>query len=160
MPLTVDDLKTLVEWLGSDGALAGLDKSDLTIAELRFLLEEQGKTLPAKATRKELVTEVLQSAANCIKKPLDELLTLTSDEILTYFDSVRPSQNELLALLRQLGFRPGSDAKKSLYKYAARQLSETGMFQRVAQTNQDRAESADNAAESHPNTAHGETPKR
>lgn len=159
MPLTVDDLKTLVEWLGSDGALAGLDKSDLTIAELRFLLEEQGKTLPTKASRKELVTEVLQSAANCIKKPLDELLALTGEEILKYFESVRPSQNELLALLRQLGFRPGSDAKKSLYKYAARQLSETGMFQRVAHSNQERTDATENAAEANPTVAPNEAPK-
>ncbi|MCM2491880.1 hypothetical protein ACVCIH_01620 [Burkholderia glumae] len=158
--MTVDDLKTLVEWLGSDGALAGLDKSDLTIAELKFLLEEQGKTLPAKATRKELVTEVLQSAANCIKKPLDELLALSSDEILKYFESVRPSQNELLALLRQLGFRPGSDAKKSLYKYAARQLSETGMFQRVAHANQERADAADNAGEASQVATRNESPKQ
>ena len=132
MPLTTEELKTLVEWLGAEGAEAGLEKSHLTVSDLRVLLEGQGKTLPSKVTRRDIIAELLFGATKRIDKTLDELLAMNGDELLTYFEKTRPSRTELLSILSELDFRPGSEAQKSLYKYAARQISETGMFQRVA----------------------------
>ena len=60
------------------------------------------------------------------------LYGFSNDELLDYFEQVRPNRGELLKLLGDLDFHPGSEAQKSLYKYAARQIAETGMFQRVA----------------------------
>jgi hypothetical protein len=132
MPLTVDNVKTLIQWLGSDGARAGLEYSHYSVAELRNMAEAQGVRIPTKARRSEIVDQLMFFADQKIDKTIDELLAMSSDELLAYFDRTRPSRKELLRLLEKLDFHPGSEAQRSLYKYAARQISETGMFQRVA----------------------------
>lgn len=132
MPLARENIKTLVEWLGAEGAQAGLEHSHMTIADLRVLLESMGKSAPSKVSRRELIAELLFGATKRIEKTLDELLAMNGDELLAYFEQARPSRTELLSILSELDFRPGSEAQKSLYKYAARQISETGLFQRVA----------------------------
>lgn len=132
MPMTMDNIKLLVEWLGEDGAQVGLDKSTLTVAELRNLLKEMGKEVPSKARRRDIISEIIFGATKRIDAPIEELLAMNADMLLSYFEEKRPSRTELLKLLGELDFHPGSEAQKSLYKYAARQIAETGMFQRVA----------------------------
>lgn len=132
MPLSFDDIKTLIQWLGSEGARAGLEFSHLSVAELKNMAEVQGIRIPAKAKRADVVDQLMFLADQKIDKTLDEMLSMTSDALLAYFDSARPSRTELLRVLEKLDFHPGSEAQKSLYKYAARQIAETGMFQRVA----------------------------
>ena len=70
-----------------------------------------------------------------IDKTPDEMLLMSADDLMEYFETKRPSRTELLRLLEKLDFHPRSEAQKSLYKYAARQISETGLFQRVARSN-------------------------
>jgi len=135
MPLTLDNLKALVEWLGEKGAEAGIERSDLTIPEIRALLAERNIQIPSKASRRDLVAELLFAVTKRINKSLDEMLAMNADELMEYFDRERPSKKELMSVLSQLDFHPGSEAQKSLYKYAARQIAETGMFQRVARKN-------------------------
>ena len=130
--MTMDNIKLLVEWLGEDGAQVGLDKSTLTVAELRNLLKEMGKEVPSKARRRDIISEIIFGATKRIDAPIEELLAMNADMLLSYFEEKRPSRTELLKLLGELDFHPGSEAQKSLYKYAARQIAETGMFQRVA----------------------------
>lgn len=132
MSMTMENIKLLVEWLGEDGAQAGLDKSILTVADLRNILKEMGKELPSKARRKDIISEIIFGATKRIDAPIEELLAMNADMLLSYFEEKRPSRTELLKLLGELDFHPGSEAQKSLYKYAARQIAETGMFQRVA----------------------------
>lgn len=130
--MTVENIKLLVEWLGEDGAQMGLDKSFLTVAELRKILGEMGRELPAKAKRKDVISEIIFGATKRIDAPIEQLMSMNADMLLSYFEEKRPSRTELLKLLGELDFHPGSEAQKSLYKYAARQIAETGMFQRVA----------------------------
>jgi len=132
MPLTIENIKTLTEWLGVEGAAAGLSKSNISISELRDLLATQGFKAPKNIKKIELITELLFGSVKRVEKPLDDLLKMEFDELLRYFRVVRPSRKELLALLSELDFHPGSEDQKSLYKYAARQIVETGMFKRVA----------------------------
>lgn len=132
MPLSFDDIKTLIRWLGSEGARAGLEFSHLSVAELRNMAEVQGIRIPSKVKRADIVDQLMLFADQKIEKSLDEMLAMSPDTLLAYFDHVRPSRTELLRILEKLDFHPGSEAQKSLYKYAARQISETGMFQRVA----------------------------
>lgn len=65
-------------------------------------------------------------------KKLEDLLSMNESDLLSYFKKTKPSYAELTAVLGELEFRPDSEAKKNLYRYAARQISQTGMFQRVA----------------------------
>jgi hypothetical protein len=132
MPLTFDDIKTLIDWLGLEGAKAGLEFSNMSVAELRSMAEVQGVRTPAKARRAQIVEQLMLIADQKIDKTLDEMLSMSSEGLLDYFDRNRPSRTELLRVLEKLDFHPGSEAQKSLYKYAARQISETGMFKRVA----------------------------
>ncbi|MER8975446.1 MULTISPECIES: hypothetical protein [unclassified Mesorhizobium] len=132
MPITIENVRTLADWLGEDGASAGLDRSHLTVNELRELAAQTGKKLPSKTRRKDLVNEIVFGAIKRIDLPIDELMRLGAEDLLDYFETKRPSRSELLKILGELDFHPGSEAQKSLYKYAARQISETGMFQRVA----------------------------
>jgi hypothetical protein len=135
MPLSVEEIKTLIQWLGYDGAKAGLEFSHMSVAELRDMAEAQGVRIRAKARRTDIVEQLMLFADQRIDKTLDEMLAMSSDGLLEYFDRMHPSRHEMLRLLEKLDFHPGSEAQKSLYKYAARQISETGMFQRVARPN-------------------------
>jgi hypothetical protein len=132
MPLTLDNVKALVDWLGPEGAEAGIEYGEVTVAELRLLLEEQGAKVPLKSKRRDLITELLHGASKRLHKSLDEMLAMSTDELMQYFETVRPSRKEVMLVLAELDFHPGSEAQRSLYKYAARQIGETGMFQRVA----------------------------
>lgn len=136
MPLSAPDLHALIDWLGDVGASAGLERSHLTVGELRQLAIEINAKLPSKSNRKDLVGAIISKASQRIDLSVQELLAMDSNDLLGYFEKVRPSKAELLAVLNELDFHPGSEAQKGLYKYAARQIAETGMFQRVA-TNED-----------------------
>lgn len=125
----------LVEWLGPEGARAGLEAGSPNVGELREVAEAKGVHLPAKAKRSVIVGHLVRIADQRINKTMDEMLAMTTDELLQYFDRARPSKLELMGILEKLDFHPGSEAQKSLYRYAARQISETGMFQRVAKPN-------------------------
>jgi len=135
MPLSFDEIKTLIQWLGFDGARAGLEFSHMSVGELRDMAEAQGIRIRARAKKSDIVDQLMLFADQKIDKSLDEMLAMSSDGLLEYFDRTRPSRHELLRLLEKLDFHPGGEAQKSLYKYAARQISETGIFQRVARQN-------------------------
>ena len=132
MSLTTDNIKTLIEWLGLDGARAGLQYSHYSVGERRNMAEAHGVRISARTRRSEIVDQLMLFADQKIDKTIDEMLAMSSDDLLAYFDRTRPSRTEMLRLLEKLDFHPGSEAQKGLYKYAARQISETGMFQRVA----------------------------
>lgn len=132
MSLTRDEIRSLIEWLGEEGARGGLERSFYTVKDLRELAGDIKAEIPPKATRKDLVVSIVAKVDQRIDKSNDELLKMSSHDLLEYFEKVRPSKAELLGILGQLDFHPGSEAQKGLYKYAARQISETGMFERVA----------------------------
>jgi hypothetical protein len=55
------------------------------------------------------------------------------EELIEYFQQTKPSRTEIIRLLADLGVKVGSAASRSLFKFAARELSDLGMYQRVAQ---------------------------
>lgn len=132
MPLTSSDIRQMIDWLGEEGAKSGLDRSFLTVKELSAISASLGLELPAKPLRKNVVSSIISKLSQRIDKPVVELLAMSSEQLLQYFETVRPSKAELLSVLSELDFHPGSEAQKGLYKYAARQIAETGMFERVA----------------------------
>lgn len=132
MPLSREQIRTMIEWLGEEGAKAGLERSRYTVKELRMIAGELNANAPTKAARKDIVSAIISKVDQRIDKSVQELLTMSSGDLLLYFEQVRPNKAELLTILGDLDFHPGSEAQKSLYKYAARQIAETGMFQRVA----------------------------
>jgi hypothetical protein len=140
MPLNLDNIKTLVEWLGPEGAKVGLDYGHVRTAELKAMAEASGVKIRARASRSALAEQLVMFADQRLDKSLDEMLAMSSDALLEYFERTRPSRAELLRTLGQLDFHPEGESQRSLYKYAARQISETGIFQRVARPNSQRGD--------------------
>ncbi|MGZ9086372.1 MAG: hypothetical protein ACXW3R_12725, partial [Rhodoplanes sp.] len=62
-------------------------------------------------------------------------------EIKEYFKQVKPSRTEILSLLSELGVSVSSEASRNLYSFAAREISDLGMYQRVARGSQRRVRS-------------------
>jgi hypothetical protein len=127
------DVDSLVEWLGCDGAKAGLSSSKLSLHELVALAKAKGLPLSQKPTRQEVVHELVYSSVKRIERSTDQLLTMNVEELIEYFEETKPSRIEIIRLLADLGISVSSAASRSLVKFAARELSDLGMYQRVAQ---------------------------
>ena len=127
------DIRGLVRCLGSQGAKVGLMESKLwTIEALRSAATGLGVKFPDKATRKEMIEEVVRVANKRIQKPLEELYALDFEQLRTYLDSTGAEPEELLELLKDLNLIPRREGRKNLIEFAARELSETGRFMRIA----------------------------
>lgn len=129
--MTVEVMK-LTEWLGPEGAVAGLEKSNLTNAELMVLARENGLNVDPKIARRQLAIELVMTPIQRIKKPDEYLLGLSQDELRRYLGDMMASNREILALLERLGISPSGKLRGKLVDYAAREIAELGIFQRVA----------------------------
>ena len=132
MSVKTMDIDKLVEWLGSEGAIAGLDASDLTISELMELGTRKGLVFDKKTRRKLIVIEIVNSQAQRITKTSDELLRMNQGELKEYFGAQSVSRSELLRLLEKFGIQANSEDRKDLVSFTAREISDLGMYQRVA----------------------------
>lgn len=129
------DIFQLVTWLGADGAKAGLEKSELTIAEL---IENFSDILPkttSKMKRAEIIDFVVDVARKKNQKSIDELFDMSTDELQEYFIGQRFSRKDLLDILYQLEINPGSAAKKNLTNFTIDEISAIGMYKRIAKGN-------------------------
>ncbi|MDB5963854.1 MAG: hypothetical protein JWQ72_354 [Polaromonas sp.] len=126
-------LDEIVMWLGPEGARAGLEHSDLTIAEIVDLEPAlfSGKS-QTKIKRAELIKEIVASVRSRLAKSSEELMTMDVDSLKNYFAQIKVSREELLSLLMELDIRPGSAAKKNLTEFAAREIRDIGMYRRIA----------------------------
>jgi hypothetical protein len=126
------ELRRLVEWLGPEGARSGLRDSHIPLKDLVELARMRGLPLQPKPTRDEVANELAYENVKKIDKSLDELLEMAAGDLLGYLEKIRPTIRELLDFLEQLGIRPGSEDRKHLIRFTAREISDTGMYQRVA----------------------------
>lgn len=124
---------TLIQWLGVEGALAGLEKSNLTNAELMVIARESGIIVDKKTARKQIVIELVMSNQNRIEKSQEYLLRMSYEELQRYFSDRLVSARELMNLLTDMGIAPKGKVRGKLSDYAAREIGELGRFQRVAQ---------------------------
>ena len=127
------DLEKLIEWLGVEGAIAGLDGSDLTAAELGELMPASKPPGHSKLKRRDLIKALVEQKRLDLRKNPEELMTMDADALKAYFLSIKASKKEILDLLESLDIRPGSVARNNLTEFAAREISDIGMYRRVAQ---------------------------
>ena len=132
MPMTNINVETLVDWLGPEGAVAGLDKSNLTNADLIMIARHNNIEVEAKAPRRQLAIELVMSPLKRIDKSVEELLELSRDELKRYFSDRLVSKTELLALLKQLEIAPSRKIRGRIADFAAGEISDLGMYARVA----------------------------
>ena len=127
------DIRSLVRCLGSQGARAGLMESKLwTVEAIKSAAVGLGVKFPEKATRKEMIEEIVKVANKRIRKPLEDLYSMDFEQLRAYLDSVGAEPEELLELLKDLNLTPRREGRKNLIEFAARELSETGRFMRIA----------------------------
>ena len=127
------DVRQIVRWLGQQGAKAGLAESKLwTLDLLKTTAVELGIKVTEKASRKELIEEVVRVANKRIHKSLDELYAMEASQLAEYLNSVGVEKEELLELLKQLDVSPRREGLNNLINFTARELSETGRFIRIA----------------------------
>ncbi len=127
------EVRTLVRWLGSHGAKAGLLQSKtLTVDSLQHLAKTLGASPNKSSSRQQLVEEIIRIASRRIDKTIDELYGMEMGELIAYFERVEPTSEELLDVLRTLELTPRKEGHRGLIELAARELSETGRFLRIS----------------------------
>lgn len=124
-------LRDIVLFLGRDGAVAGLSASDLTIAELQELV---GKDFHAssKIRRDELIVRVVEQVRAEFLKTPEQMMAMDAVELQEYFIVAKYTKAEIIELLEQLDIRPGSASRRNIAEFAAREISDIGMYRRVA----------------------------
>lgn len=125
------DVERLREWLGPEGAVAGLDKSNLTNSELMMLARENGIIVDKKTARRQIVIEIVMSPLQRITIETNKLLEMSKDELRRYFSDHFVSSREIMGLLSALGIAPRGKIRR-LSDFAANEISDLGMYQRVA----------------------------
>ena len=60
---------------------------------------------------------------------------MSAERLLEYFHQTKPSRAEIIRLLMGLGVRVSSDAKRNLVAFASSEISDIGVYQRVAKGN-------------------------
>ena len=129
--MTKIDINLLTEWLGPEGAVAGLDKSNLTNSDLMMLAREAGIVVDKKTARRQMAVEIVMSPVARISQDPDRLLEMSKDELLRLFSDYMVSSREIMLILDSLGIAPKGKIKR-LSEFAANEISDLGMYQRVA----------------------------
>jgi len=126
------DLTKLIEWLGVEGAISGIEASDMTISELHELLPDSKHLNFSKLKRKDLVRAIVERRRFELTKKPEELMAMDAKSLKDYFLSIKCSRKEIIDLLESLDIRPGSIVRNNLTEFAAREISDIGMYKRVA----------------------------
>ena len=127
------DVRLLTRWLGVAGAKAGLRESrQCTVEALAEMARGVGIEVERRATRRELIDELVRVASKRIDKSIDELFKMDRDELIRYFDDREVEIEELLDLLKELDLSPDRKGRRNVVNFVARELSETGRFRRIA----------------------------
>ncbi|MCY3620301.1 MAG: hypothetical protein OXH68_01150 [Gammaproteobacteria bacterium] len=126
------DIGKLIEWLGPDGAIAGLERSNFKVVDLYELASRHGLTVEGKTKRSEIIIELVNGKSVRIDKTPEHLLAMGCEDLVDYLRDRKVSRTELLNLLSKFDIRPSPRDKANLIDFAAREISDVGMYQRVA----------------------------
>ena len=133
MVIAADDIKTLVEIVGRQGACAALSRSDKISAEELFKTAEGlGISIPKRTKKSEVAIAIVKHVDRRIDKSLDELKEMSRQEILQYFSDVNPDAEEVVELLKSIDIKARARSRKGLLEFAAIQISSLGVFERIA----------------------------
>lgn len=134
MTTSTFDARLLVRWLGVEGARVGLMQSKkVTLEILRAAGQALNVSVPEKATRQQWIDEIVKVASRRIDKSINELFEMDQRTLVEYFERMEVEPAEILDILKELDVSPHrKEGRRNLLEFAARQLSETGRFMRIA----------------------------
>ena len=92
----------------------------------------QGLIVEKRTKRVDIIVDIVNQNSTRIDKTTDELLEMSYDDLRDYFRNRRVSRTELLKLLMQFDIQSMYGEKGNLIDFAAREISDVGMYQRVA----------------------------
>jgi hypothetical protein len=126
------NLESLIDWLGAEGAVAGLDRGHHTNAELMIIARNNGIIVDSKTARRQIAIEIIMSRIQRIDRNDDELLEMSKDELVRYFTDRMVSRSEIKSLLDKLQISPRGKVRSKFVDFASNEISDLGMYQRVA----------------------------
>ncbi|WP_424947563.1 hypothetical protein [Candidatus Spongiihabitans sp.] len=126
------DIDNLIHWLGPNGATSGLEHSNLTVRDLVDLAMRYKIPVNSKNKRSEIIDALVQTKSHVVDKTNEELQAMKYPELKAYFTDKKVSKSELLGILSSFDIVPKYHAKHNLTDFAAREIADIGMFQRIA----------------------------
>ncbi len=127
-----EDIKHLVAIVGREGAIYALEGSrQVSAQDLANMADSLGLKTKSKDSKKTIATEIVRHLDRRIAKALDELKTMSKDEIIQYFEQVQCDQDELVDLLKSIDFRSRARSRRAMIEFAAIQISSLGIFERL-----------------------------
>lgn len=132
MSLKPFEIESLIDWLGPEGAVAGLDRGHHTNAELMMLARENGVLVDSKTARRQIAIELVMTRLKRIDKNVEQLLEMTRDEVVRYLGDRMVSRSEMSNLMEELEIAPKGKIRGKYIDFVANEISDLGMYQRVA----------------------------
>jgi hypothetical protein len=133
MPLAKEDILKIVEIVGREGAISGIEKSSkINMKELSELYKALDLKAVKKRSKKNIAYQIVHYVDRRIKKPIDELKKMSKDELIEYFDEVQCHQDELIELLNSIDLKSRAKSRKSIIEFAAVQINSLGIFERLS----------------------------
>lgn len=132
MSLTKTDITNLISVLGKIGASKGLKYSKYTNNELHKFLSSHEVNVPKKTKRDDLIQLLLLLGSELVNNDYDHLLNMNRLEIKHYFLENDATRAEIAKILDALGLQAPTSSRVSLADFAAQEISDLGMFQRIS----------------------------
>jgi len=127
-----EDVKHLVAIAGREGAICALEGSrQISTQDLTSMANSLGLKIKSKDSKRTIATEIVRHLDRRITKTLDELKTMSKDEIIQYFEQVGCDQDELVDLLKGIDLRSRARSRRAMLEFAAIQISSLGIFERL-----------------------------
>lgn len=132
--VTARDVQTLVSLVGRSGATEALACSDVILAtQLRELATDVGLRVGRREPKKDIADRIVRRVDQRITKSLEELQTMTKQEISSYLHDVGCDTDEIIELLQQIDLKTQAKrSREALIEFAAVQISSLGVFQRLS----------------------------
>ncbi len=150
MNILRDDIRRVLNMVGREGTVAAFEKSrKLNVKELLKLSRSLGLKTGSRDSKRVLASKIVQNIDRRINKSLDELKTMSKDELITYFDETGCHQDELIELLNGIDMKARSRSRRAIIEFAAVQINSFGIFERLSDRN-DKKPSYDTSAVAEP----------
>ena len=133
--LTASDVRSIISIVGRAGAIEALAGSDVVLgAQLQKLASELSLDVEKRASKRVLANKIIRWVDRKIEKSLEELQSMSRQEISNYLTEVDCDSDEILQLLSHIDLQvKAKKSREALIEFAAVQISSLGLFQRLSE---------------------------
>ena len=132
MTIATHDIKALVKIVGRHGAHVALARSEkIRAGELSSTAESLGIRLPKRTPKSVVAIAIVRHVDRRIDKSLEDLKQMSGPDVLQYFIDKNPDPEEIIELLQSIDIKNRIKSRKTLFEFAANQISSLGVFERL-----------------------------